>query len=187
MRVIGGTAKGIALQAVPGSGTRPILDRVKESLFNILRPRLQDIAVLDLFAGSGSVGIEALSEGANHCTFLDISAAAIKTITHNLAVTDLSHSALVKKMDAFGFMRRTHKSFSLIYVAPPQYRSLWIEAMHAIAERPELVEDSGEIIVQIDPKEYEELELTCFEETRQKKYGNTLLVFYNKIIDSQAV
>jgi 16S rRNA (guanine(966)-N(2))-methyltransferase RsmD len=87
MRVIAGTAKGRKLLAVPGDGTRPILDRVKTPLFDILRPEIQGARVLDLFAGSGAVGIEALSQGAAHCTFLDLSRPAIDTIKANLETT----------------------------------------------------------------------------------------------------
>ena len=180
MRVVSGKARGISLKPVPGDGTRPILDRVKTALFDILRPRIQGIRVLDLFGGAGSVGIEALSQGAEHCVFLDLSAAAVKTIKDNLAATRLTEQAEVRHTDAFGYLRHTAKSFDLIYVAPPQYESLWVQAMHIIAERPELVTETGLVIVQIDPKEYEQLSLSAFKETSQRKYGNTLLLFYER-------
>jgi len=169
MRVIGGTAKGRTLKSVPGDSTRPILDRVKVPLFDILRPSLSDISILDLFAGTGAVGIEALSQGAGHCVFLDTNAKAITTIQHNLEVTDLSGKAEVKN---------TNRTFDLIYVAPPQYKGIWIEAMRVIAERPHLLNRGGMIIVQIDPKEYEPLDISAFHETQQRRYGNTILVFY---------
>jgi len=178
MRVIAGTAKGRKLLAVPGDGTRPILDRVKTPLFDILRPEIQGARVLDLFAGSGAVGIEALSQGAAHCTFLDLSRPAIDTIKANLETTGFVASAEVRHYDAFSFLRNSAKSFDLIYVAPPQYESLWVQAMQTIAERPEIVTPTGLVVVQIDPKEYEALSLTQFQETEQRKYGNTLLVFY---------
>jgi 16S rRNA (guanine(966)-N(2))-methyltransferase RsmD len=178
MRVIGGKAKGIKLQAVPGDTTRPILDRVRTSLFDILRPSITDINMLDMFAGTGSVGIEALSQGARSCTFLDMEKRAIDVVQKNLEATGLTHQATVKHMDAFRFLRTTKHSFDLIYVAPPQYESLWEQAMQTIAERPNLLNADGMIIVQIDPKEYEELQLSHFEEVRQKRYGNTLLVFF---------
>ena len=179
MRVIGGTAKGRALKAVPGDSTRPILDRVKVPLFDILRPSLEGIAMLDLFGGTGSVGIEALSQGAAHCVFLDTNAKAVKVIKENLETTQLSDRAEVRHTDAFIYLKNTAKVFDLIFVAPPQYKGVWIEAMHIIAERPHLLASGGQIIVQIDPKEYEPLELTAFEETEQRRYGSTILVFYN--------
>lgn len=178
MRVIAGTAKGRKLLAVPGDGTRPILDRVKTALFDILRPEIEGARVLDLFAGSGAVGIEALSQGAVHCTFLDLSRPAIETIKQNLETTGFGANAEVRHYDAFSFLRNSAKSFDLVYVAPPQYESLWVQALQTIAERPEIVTPHGLIVVQIDPREYEALELTAFRETDQRAYGNTLLVFY---------
>src|SRR6478609_7985469 len=107
MRVVAGSAKGRQLLLVPGSGTRPIMDRVKESLFDILRPRISGMRVLDLFAGSGSVGIEALSQGAAHCTFIDLGHQAVATIKRNLATTGFSDRADVRNTDAFGYLRGT--------------------------------------------------------------------------------
>jgi 16S rRNA (guanine966-N2)-methyltransferase len=178
MRVIGGTAKGRLLKAVPGDSTRPILDRVKTPLFDILRPSLAGQSVLDLFAGTGAVGIEALSQGAARCVFLDTNARAIATIKDNLETCALSSQADVRHTDAFVYLKNTSKVFDLIYVAPPQYKGIWIEAMRIIAERPHLLATGGSIIVQIDPKEYEALELLTLEEVQQRKYGNTVLVFF---------
>lgn len=188
MRVVAGSARGMRLRAVPGQGTRPILDRVKTSLFDVLRPRIPGMDVLDLFAGSGSVGIQALSEGAASCTFTDTGHRAVVTIKENLAITGLAGRAEVRQTDAFGYLRATEKAFDLIYIAPPQYRNLWARAVRQIDERPELLRRRssrpGEdpvpalAIVQIDPKEYESLELGELHETRQKRYGSTLLVFF---------
>jgi 16S rRNA (guanine966-N2)-methyltransferase len=188
MRVVAGSARGMRLLAVPGHGTRPILDRVKTSLFDILRPRIPGKDILDLFAGSGSVGIQALSEGAASCTFIDIGHRAVATIKKNLALTGFVDCAEVQQTDAFGYLRVTEKVFDLIYIAPPQYHNLWVRAITQIAKRPELLrrpsarsdEDpaSGLAIVQIDPKEYESLDLGEVHETRKKRYGNTLLVFF---------
>lgn len=183
MRVIAGTAKGTNLQSVPGDGTRPVLDRVKTPLFDILRPEIEGISVLDLFAGSGSIGIEALSQGAASCVFTDLSRVAVETIKKNLALTRLESQANVRQADAFSFLKNTKSTFDLIYVAPPQYQGLWSQAMYAIAERPQLVSPSGLVIAQIDPKEYEALNLNFFTEEQQRKYGNTTLVFYRKAKD----
>jgi 16S rRNA (guanine(966)-N(2))-methyltransferase RsmD len=164
------------------------MDRVKESLFDILRPRISEMIVLDLFAGSGSVGIEALSQGAAHCTFIDRQRSAVATIKKNLANTGLSDRALVLHTDALGFLVGLQATFDLIYVAPPQYKRLWIEALRRIAANAPLLRESSAddaddrppalVIAQIDPKEYENLELGALSEVRQKRYGNTLLVFY---------
>ncbi len=188
MRVVAGSARGAKLLLVPGDGTRPILDRVKTALFDILRPRIEGMVMLDLFAGSGSVGIEALSQGATHCTFIDRGHKAVATIKKNLEVTGLGSQAEVLHADALQYLKGTTKTFDLIYIAPPQYRGLWIEAMRLIGGRlaghpPENAEASDEqggglAIVQIDPREYESLDFGPIREVRLKRYGNTLLVFY---------
>jgi 16S rRNA (guanine(966)-N(2))-methyltransferase RsmD len=195
MRVVGGSAKGKQLLLVPGSGTRPIMDRVKESLFDILRPRIEGMRVLDLFAGSGSVGIEALSQGAAFCTFIDRERSAVATIKKNLANTGLADRALVLHTDALGFLVGLQQTFDLIYVAPPQYKRLWAEALRRIAVLVPVEGDSSaeqesdradiQVIAQIDPKEYESLEPGALREVRQKRYGNTLLVFYEFSIDGR--
>jgi 16S rRNA (guanine(966)-N(2))-methyltransferase RsmD len=188
MRIIGGSERGKKLLVVPGRGTRPIMDRVKTSLFDILRPRLEGAVVLDLFAGSGSVGIEALSQGASSCTFIDLGREAIATIRKNLAATGLVSRANVIQTDAFDYLGCTTEQFDLIYVAPPQYKELWAEAIRRIDARPELLRQArsdgdgdqhpGQVIAQIHPKEYRSLELAALQEVRQKRYGNTMLVFF---------
>ena len=136
MRIVSGSARGKKLIVVPGEGTRPILDRVKTSLLDILRPRISGCKVLDLFAGSGSVGIETLSQGAAHCTFTELGHKAIATIKKNLATSGFSDRAEVRQTDAFEYLRKTSESFDLIYVAPPQYKNLWVQAMQQIAQTP---------------------------------------------------
>lgn len=180
MRVISGSAKGRRLKAVPGDSTRPILDRVKVPLFDIIRSSLPGANILDLFGGTGGIGIEALSQGAEHCVFLDTNARAVATIKENLETTQLTEKAEVRHTDAFIYLKNTTKCFDLIFVAPPQYKGIWIEAMRVIAERPHLVSQHGKVIVQIDPKEYEPLDLATFREDSQRKYGNTVFVFYSK-------
>ena len=180
MRVISGSAKGRVLKAVPGDSTRPILDRVKVPLFDILRPCLPKATVLDLFGGTGQIGIETLSQGASHCVFLDTNAKAVATIKENLETTKLSDKAEVRHTDAFNYLKNSAKAFDLIFVAPPQYKGLWVEAMRIIAERPHLLTEEGKVVVQIDPKEYEQLDLVSLHEDSQRKYGNTVFVFYSK-------
>lgn len=136
---------------------------------------------LDLFAGSGSVGIEALSQGAAHCVFVDMSKAAIDTINDNLDGTRLAGLAEVRNQDAFTYIKNSRKVFDMIYVAPPQYKGMWVEVLHALAERPDLVSADGLVIAQIDPKEYENLLLSNFLEIEQRKYGNSVLVFFQKV------
>ena len=181
MKVVAGSAKGKSLKSVPGDTTRPILDRVKTALFDTLRPRIEGVKILDLFAGTGAVGIEALSQGASEVVFVDLGKKAIDTIKENLETTGLKSKAAVRHQDAFTYLRNTQQIFDLVYIAPPQYKAIWVKALHTIAERPELVSEGGQLIVQIDPREYEEVQMSDFAEVRQKKYGNTLIVFFEKV------
>src|SRR5437867_1056043 len=155
MRVISGTAKGRKLTS-PGEATRPITDRVKENLFNILGPDVINANVLDLYAGAGSVGIEALSRGARHATFVEKDSEALEVIRENLRRTKLIGRATIAREDVFKYIKRPHPEvYDLIYVAPPQYRDLWSKTLRALAEQ-ELLAVDGEIVVQLHPKEYHE-------------------------------
>jgi 16S rRNA (guanine(966)-N(2))-methyltransferase RsmD len=178
MRVISGSAKGRNLQAVPGDTTRPITDRVKEALFNIFGADIVDARFLDLFGGTGGVGIEALSRGAAHAVFIEKNRKAQETIKANLLRTQLSARAEIVRGDAFTYLRGMPQPFHYIYIAPPQYQRLWVEALKLIDEQPGWLADDGEIVVQIHPKEYEAVPLEHFEEIEQRKYGSTVLVFY---------
>ncbi len=178
MRVISGSAKGRNLQAVPGDSTRPITDRVKEALFNIFGADIVDARFLDLFGGTGGVGIEALSRGAAQAVFIDKNRKAQETIKANLLLTKLSDRAEIVRGDAFTYLQGVPQAFHYIYIAPPQYHHLWIDALKLIDAQPGWLAEDGEIIVQIHPKEYESLSLEHFEEIEQRKYGSTLLVFY---------
>ena len=185
MRVISGKAKGRRLKRVPGDTTRPIMDRVKESLFNILGPaEVAGARWLDLFAGTGQVGIEALSRGSREVVFVDMARAAIKTIFQNLKMTGLADQAVVVSSDAFAYLDRAeHGRFDLIYVAPPQYKGIWIEVMRVLDKRPlTWLEAHGLVVVQIDPKEYAPLQLQNLRLLDERTYGNTLLCFYEVAI-----
>ncbi len=181
MRVISGTAKGRKLFPVPGAGTRPITDRVKEALFNIIGPYIVDATLLDLFAGTGGVGIEALSRGARYVRFTDRSRAAVSTIRKNLAHCRLNDDtrADVRFMDAFALLQLpADTAFDYIYIAPPQYHGLWEKALRLLDAHPEWLAEDGWAIVQIHPNEYRDLPLQNLTEFDQRKYGSTLLVFY---------
>ena len=181
LRVVGGTARGMHLRSVPGDKTRPITDRAKESLFNILRPHMQGAALLDLFAGTGAVGIEALSQDAGFVRFLDNQKAAIEAINANLATTKLSKSAQVLQGDSFAHLAgRPDRAFDYVFIAPPQFHDLWKRALVALNELPDWLVEDGWAIVQIDPTEYEKLDLKNLDEFDQRKYGNVLLVFYER-------
>ncbi|MEW5989479.1 MAG: 16S rRNA (guanine(966)-N(2))-methyltransferase RsmD [Chloroflexota bacterium] len=180
MRVISGRAKGRKLKLVPGQTTRPVMDRVKENLFNILGDTVAGTRWLDLFAGTGQVGIEALSRGAAECVFIDTARPAIRTIHENLAHTQLSQFAQVLGMDAFDYVRTgPGRPFDLVYVAPPQYQGLWLKALQLIDQKAEAcLTAGGQVIAQIHPKEFQELSLVHLRLVDQRRYGATMLCFY---------
>jgi 16S rRNA (guanine966-N2)-methyltransferase len=179
VRVIAGEAKGHTLKLVPGKETRPISDKVKESLFNILGQRVSGSHFLDLFAGTGSVGIEALSRGAERAVFVERAGKAIRVIVDNLEHTRLAEWAEVLHADVFDFVAHCQEQFDIVYVAPPQYRGLWAETLLALDQRP-LLAEGGLIVAQIFPKEYEALALRHYALVDQRKYGSTLLCFYEQ-------
>jgi 16S rRNA (guanine966-N2)-methyltransferase len=182
LRVIAGKARGMRLKAVPGDTTRPITDRTKESVFNIIGPDIQGAAMLDLFGGTGSVGIEALSRGAEFVRFLDLSRQAVATIQENLASTRLKGSAEVLRMDAFALLARPpDRAFDYIYIAPPQYKEMWKRALLEVDSRPGWMSEDAWVIVQIHPIEYEELELKNLAPIDKRQYGSTLVIFYERI------
>ncbi|MDR3574756.1 MAG: 16S rRNA (guanine(966)-N(2))-methyltransferase RsmD [Anaerolineaceae bacterium] len=178
-RIIAGKARGFKLQSVPGTITRPITDRVKEALFNILGADLEDASFLDLFGGTGSVGIEALSRGAGFVRFLDVHREAINTIKNNLAKTHLEGHAEVLHQDAFAFLKQpADRKFQYIFIAPPQYKELWLKALQSLDDNPTWISEDAWVIVQIDPVEYQEQEYQHFREFDRRRYGSTLLLFY---------
>lgn len=184
MRVIAGTAKGRKLKAVPSEDTRPITDRTKEALFSILGSWIIEGRVLDLFSGTGAVGIEALSRGAAHATFVEKSQAATRIIGENLRTTGLAARALVKRTDVFNFLDQSpphDQAYDLIYIAPPQYQQLWRKTLQKIDRQVDqwLLAD-GAVVVQIHPVEYEEVPLQNLVLYDQRKYGSTLLCFYQR-------
>ena len=178
MRVIAGEAKGRKLLSVPGQATRPITDRVKKALFDILGGQVVNALFLDLFAGTGSVGIEALSRGARRAVFVERGRQALKVIAENLKRTGLADPAQVVGSDVFKFLRgEFEEKFDLVYIAPPQYKGLWARTLLALDER-ELLTGEGLIVAQIHHKEFASLNLKSLQLADQRKYGSTLLCFY---------
>lgn len=182
IRVIGGSARGRRLKSVPGDSTRPITDRAKESLFNILAPDLRGASMLDLFAGTGSVGIEALSRGAKFVRFVDKHPLAIRTVRENLLTTNLAQNANVQRTDAFTKLASpADMQFDYIFIAPPQYKNLWERALKLLDQHIDWLVEDAWVIVQIDPVEYKPLELTYLNEIDQRKYGSTIFIFYERV------
>ena len=178
MRVIAGSAKGRKLYSVRGPGTRPMTNRAKAALFSILGPNIRNATFLDLFAGTGQVGIEALSRGAARAVFVELRQSPIHAIYDNIKVTDLEERAEVVRADVFKYLANRPRPFDYIYIAPPQYRGLWIQTLRMIDVETGWLEDDGWAIVQINPTEFEPLELENLVLFDQRKYGSVMLCFY---------
>ncbi|HLH61398.1 MAG TPA: 16S rRNA (guanine(966)-N(2))-methyltransferase RsmD [Ktedonobacteraceae bacterium] len=185
MRVVTGEAKGRKLKAPKTAGTRPIIDRVKTALFDILSTRVEDAHFLDLFAGTGSVGIEALSRGAAGATFIEMSHSVLKLVRENLKITGLADRAETIHADAFKFLQSGQdekRLYDIIYVAPPQYHEMAARALGLLDTSP-LLAEAGLVIIQIHPKErvgVAAVPLTRLQLTDERKYGSTLLMFYER-------
>jgi len=181
LRVISGAARGRKLKSVPGDITRPITDRAKESLFNILAGDVVDSQWWDVFGGTGAVGIEAISRGASFVRFSERERLAVDTIRWNLDHCRFSDRAEIRRGDAFALLAAAaDRRFDYVYIAPPQYKGMWSQAVAVLDENPGWLSDDFEVIVQIAPKEYESLDLVNLVEFDQRKYGTTLLVFYER-------
>jgi 16S rRNA (guanine966-N2)-methyltransferase len=179
LRVIAGKARGRRLRSVPGDSTRPITDRAKESLFNIIGGDIQGASFLDLFAGTGSVGIEALSRGAAFTRFIDHQRQAVETVRYNLQATGFGEAAEVTRMDAFSMLERAaDRAFDYIFIAPPQYKGLWKKALIALDENPTWLSKDAWGIVQIHPAENENIVMQNLIEFDQRQYGSVLFKFY---------
>jgi 16S rRNA (guanine966-N2)-methyltransferase len=181
MRVIAGTAKGRQLKQVVGEGTRPMMDRAKEALFNILSDNVRGATFLDLYAGTGSVGIEALSRGAESALFVENARPAINAIEENLTLTKLADRAQIVRQDVRDYLRQPEpQPFEIVYVAPPQYKNLWRDTLLLLDEHPGHVQLDGIVVVQIDPHEKEDVALKNLISYDERRYGNTLLWFFER-------
>lgn len=187
LRVIAGSAKGRKLRLVPGDSTRPIMDRVKEALFSILGSYIVGTRFLDLFAGTGSVGIEALSRGAEHALFTDRERAALDTIRTNVRTAQVETRAEIRMADAFELLKQTPSApYDYIYIAPPQYQGFWRTALELLDANPAWLDDDGIVIVQIDPHEQEDVALKNIISYDVRRYGKTLLWFFEKVVPKTA-
>ncbi|KPU28260.1 methyltransferase [Caloranaerobacter sp. TR13] len=180
MRVITGTAKGHKLKVPKGLSVRPTTDRIKESLFNILGNDLENCVVLDLFAGSGSIGIEFLSRGAKKCYFIDNSIISIKTIKENLIKTNLIDKSYVYKNIAEKAIKKLGArgvKFDYIFMDPPYEKGLVIPTLEVIAAE-NLLEEEGVIIIEHESSLDLSDEIISFVKVRENNYGSTKITFY---------
>lgn len=181
MRVISGSARGTILHSIDDMSTRPTLDRVKESLFNIIQEKIEDTTVLDLFAGSGAIGIEFLSRGANKAYFCDKSPKSIEMIEKNLEKTRLREKAVVLNKDYTNCINELKNTkFDIIFLDPPYKENFSIDAMKKINDA-KLLKDGGMIIVETDEPERDIREIReiniDYKMYDLRKYGRVSLIF----------
>ncbi len=179
MRVITGKARGVQLKTPEGMATRPTSDRVKEALFSIINFDIPGMTVLDLFGGTGQLGIEALSRGAEKAVFVDASETACKLIRENLKRTKLESQARVVRGDYLSFLRSCREKFGIILLDPPYAEDFLENSLNCITEIDIL--QSGGIIVTERPLEKPLLlDFPGYTRSRDYKYGNTLITIFRK-------
>lgn len=179
MRVITGMAKGVVLKTPDGMATRPTTDRVKEALFSIIQFEIPGAAVLDLFGGTGQLGIEALSRGAKSAVFVDAADNACRLIRENLRRTKLEEAGKVVRSDYLAYLEHCRETFQIIFLDPP-YAEVFLEnALKRITEIDIL--QSGGIIVAERPAGKElPWEYPGYTRSKDYQYGKTLLTVYRK-------
>ncbi len=176
MRVISGIARGCSLTSLEGLSTRPTTDRVKEAMFSIINFYISQSNVLDLFSGSGALGIEALSRGAKRCVFVESSAQALGVVNKNLEKTKLKDLAVVKNTDFKSFLSSCTEVFDIILLDPPYNKKMCDEALKIIFDKG-LLSDDG--IIVCETEHGEEIETEFFFK-KSYKYGKTQLSLFSK-------
>jgi 16S rRNA (guanine(966)-N(2))-methyltransferase RsmD len=180
MRVISGSAKGVQLKTPQGDLTRPTTDRVKEALFSIIQFELPGATVLDLFGGTGQLGIEALSRGAVNAVFVDAREDACKLIRENLRRAKLDGQGSVCRSDYLSFLKRCRQKFTVIFLDPP-YAEVFLENSLKIISEIDILQSGGIIVSERPVGKDILLELDGFDRSRDYKYGKTLLTIYRKM------
>lgn len=179
MRIIAGKARRLPLRTPAGKDTRPTTDRIKETLFNMLAQELSGAYVLDLFAGSGQIGLEAVSRGSAYCVFVDNSRKACEVIAENISFTKLSDQCELMQMDVISALRRLEGTyqFDLIFLDPPYQTDAGTEALRALAGS-EVLKENTLIIVEADiHTDFSYVSALGFELVREKIYKTNKHVF----------
>lgn len=180
MRVITGKARGIQLKTPDGMLTRPTADRVKEALFSIINFDIPNAAVLDLFGGTGQLGIEALSRGAKRGVFVDVREEACRLIRENLRRTKLTQESVVVRSDYMQFLNRCTERFSIIFLDPPYAETYLENAIKRIAEI-DILQTDGIIVAERPVGKELPWEFDGYQRSKDYKYGKTLLTIYRKL------
>lgn len=179
MRVITGTARGIQLKTPEGQQTRPTSDRVKEAMFSIIQFDIPGAKILDLFGGTGQLGIEALSRGAQSAVFVDAGEKACALIRENLKRTKLTEQGRVVRSDYLEYLRRGKETFDIIFLDPP-YAEVFLEnALNRITEI-DILQTNGIIVTERPVGK--ELDFSCegLERSKDHKYSKTLVTIFRK-------
>lgn len=178
MRVITGTARGMRLKSPEGMDIRPTAEKIKESMFSIVQFDLEDAVVLDLFAGSGQLGIEALSRGASKAYFVDNSATSIGIVRENLRHTKLEENAVVCNMPNSAFLRTTPAKFDIAFLDPPYSKKLIQRSLPALTEK---MSENGIIVCEHEKECRLPEEENGFKISKTYHYGQISLTVYRRI------
>lgn len=182
MRVIAGKARSLRLKTPEGLDTRPTTDRIKETLFNMLMPYLPDAVFVDLFSGSGGIGIEALSRGARHAYFVENQKAALACITDNLNFTRLTEQATILKQDALSALGSIHeKEVDVIFMDPPYYQDYERQALALLKDMPYVTDNTLIVIEAALDTDFGYLEDMGYALTKEKCYKTNKHVFCRKM------
>lgn len=178
MRIISGKSRGTKLYSLEGQTTRPTLDRVKESLFNIIQNDIQGCVFLDLFAGSGAIGLEAASRGAEEVILCEKNRNAIEIIKKNIQKTHLEKQTKLYEMSFENLLKKIDKKVDIIYIDPP-YKTNFVYESIKIINQKKLLNNEGIIIIETDEEDRikKQLENLDIEIERQRKYGRVNLIF----------
>ena len=182
MRVITGTARGRRLQTLEGNDVRPTTDRVKEALFSIVQFELEGRRVLDLFAGSGQLGVEALSRGADSCVFVDASRKAVEVVKENLAATGLARKASVLNGDALRYLQTSRDCFDLAFLDPPYGTGLLQKSLLLL---PRLMRKTGTIVCEAPIDEALPQKVGDFTLWRSYRYSKVTLTVYRVLPEEE--
>ena len=177
MKIISGKYKGRNIIGFDIVGTRPTMDRVKESLFAMIQNYIDNSNCLDLFAGSGNLGLEAMSEGASACTFIDSNKVAVKTINENLAKLNIENGKVYLK-DFRTFLKETNDKYSLIFIDPP-YKTSFIKDALILIERYDLFIDNGLVILESDSKD-KLIYSDYYSVLKERKFGDKFILILRK-------
>ena len=180
MRVITGSARGVTLKTPEGMVTRPTTDRVKEAMFSIIHFEIPGADVLDLFGGTGQLGIEALSRGAKSAVFVDAGKPACRLIRENLKRTRLEAQARVVRSDYLAYLERTKEQFDIILLDPP-YAEVFLESAIKKITEIDILRQNGIIVAERPLGKELPWEFPGYDRSKDYKYGNTLLTIYRKV------